>query len=103
MGASLQPISGPTFNIKGSAAGGGLAQCIPLPLLSLGLTGDINAITNAHNLAMVAVTSRMQHEDNYSDERLAKIGLRRLDVDPARVQVRWAVHFSAPAVSQPSR
>ena len=54
MGAIRQPSSGPTFNIKGSAAGGGLAQCIPLTDFSLGLTGDIDAITNAHNLAMVA-------------------------------------------------
>jgi formate--tetrahydrofolate ligase len=98
VGAIRQPSSGPTFNIKGSAAGGGLAQCIPLTDLSLGLTGDINAITNAHNLAMVALTSRMQHEDNYSDERLAKIGLRRLDVDPARVQMRWAIDFCAQAL-----
>ena len=37
----------------------------------LGLTGDIDSITNAHNLAMVALTSRMQHERNYDDARLA--------------------------------
>jgi formyltetrahydrofolate synthetase len=98
VGTIRQPSSGPTFNIKGSAAGGGLAQCIPLTDLSLGLTGDINAITNAHNLAMVAVTSRMQHEANYSDERLAKIGLKRLDIDPARVQMRWAIDFCAQAL-----
>ena len=52
------------MNVKGSAAGGGLSQCIPLTPFSLGLTGDINAIMNAHNLAMVAVTSRIQHEFN---------------------------------------
>ena len=45
------------MNIKGSAAGGGLAQCIPLTPFSLGLTGDINAIMNAHNLAMVALNN----------------------------------------------
>jgi len=98
VGTIRQPSSGPTFNIKGSAAGGGLAQCIPLTDLSLGLTGDINAITNAHNLAMVALTSRMQHESNYSDERLAKIGLRRLDIDPAQVQMRWVIDFCAQAL-----
>ena len=59
-GAIRQPSGGPTFNIKGSAAGGGLAQCIPLTPFSLGLTGDIDRITNAHNLSMVALTSRMQ-------------------------------------------
>jgi len=98
VGAIRQPSSGPTFNIKGSAAGGGLAQCIPLTDLSLGLTGDINAITNAHNLAMVALTSRMQHEANYDDERLAKIGLKRLDVDPNRVEMRWVIDFCAQAL-----
>jgi formate--tetrahydrofolate ligase len=97
-GTIRQPSSGPTFNIKGSAAGGGLAQCIPLTDLSLGLTGDINAVTNAHNLAMVAVTSRMQHEANYSDERLAKIGLKRLDIDPNRVEMKWAMDFCAQAL-----
>jgi formyltetrahydrofolate synthetase len=95
VGTIRQPSSGPTFNIKGSAAGGGLAQCIPLTDLSLGLTGDINAITNAHNLAMVALTSRMQHEANYDDERLAKIGLKRLDIDPKQVPMKWAVDFCA--------
>ena len=45
MGAIRQPSGGPTFNIKGSAAGGGLAQCIPLTPFSLGLTGDIDKVT----------------------------------------------------------
>lgn len=93
--AIRQPSSGPTFNIKGSAAGGGLAQCIPLPPLSIRLTGDIDSITNAHNLAMTSLTARMQHERNYSDERLAKSGLRRLDIDPDRVSLRWAIDFCA--------
>jgi len=95
VGAIRQPSSGPTFNIKGSAAGGGLAQCIPLAPFSLGLTGDFDAITNAHNLAMVALTARMQHENNYDDERLKKIGIKRLDVDPDRVQLKWAMDFCA--------
>ena len=60
------------MNIKGSAGGGGNAQVIPLTEFSLGLTGDISAITSAHNLAMVALTARMQHERNYSDGELAK-------------------------------
>jgi len=95
VGAIRQPSSGPTFNIKGSAAGGGLAQCIPLAPFSLGLTGDFDAITNAHNLAMVALTARMQHERNYDDERLKKIGIPRLDIDPERVQIKWAMDFCA--------
>ncbi len=95
VGAIRQPSGGPTFNIKGSAAGGGLAQCIPLTPVSIGLTGDIDCVTNAHNLAMVALTSRLQHENNYDDERLAKIGLKRLDIDPARVQMKWVMDFCA--------
>lgn len=97
-GAIRQPSGGPTFNIKGSAAGGGLAQCIPLAPLSIRLTGDIDSITNAHNLAMVALTSRMQHERNYDDERLAKIGLKRLDIDPQRIEIKWAMDFCAQAL-----
>lgn len=95
VGTIRQPSGGPTFNIKGSAAGGGLAQCIPLSEFSMGLTGDIDAITNAHNLAMVALTARMQHENNYDDVRLKKIGLKRLDIDPERVVIKWAIDFCA--------
>jgi len=94
-GAIRQPSGGPTFNIKGSAAGGGLAQCIPLTPFSIRLTGDIDCVTNAHNLAMVALTSRLQHERNYDDARLAKSGLKRLDIDPQRVQMLWAMDFCA--------
>ncbi|MDD5705737.1 MAG: formate--tetrahydrofolate ligase [Kiritimatiellae bacterium] len=99
-GAIRQPSGGPTFNIKGSAAGGGLAQCLPLAPLSLGLTGDIDCVTNANNLAMVALTARMQHERNYDDARLARASLARLDIDPARVQMRWAMDFCAQALRE---
>lgn len=94
-GAIRQPSGGPTFNIKGSAAGGGISQCIPMAPFSIRMTGDIDAITNAHNLAMVALTSRMQHEHNYDDARLARTGIRRLNVDPARVSVKWCMDFCA--------
>jgi formate--tetrahydrofolate ligase len=97
-GAIRQPSAGPTFNVKGTAAGGGLAQCIPLTPLSIRFTGDIDCITNAHNLAMVALTSRMQHERNYDDARLAKSSLKRLDIDPERIQMRWAMDFCAQAL-----
>jgi formate--tetrahydrofolate ligase len=93
-----QPSGGPTMNIKGSAAGGGLAQCIPLTEFSLGLTGDINAVMNSHNLAMVALTARMQHERNYSDARLEKIGLKRLDIDPTNVEMGWVMDYCAQAL-----
>jgi len=99
VGAIRQPSGGPTFNIKGSAAGGGLAQCIPLTPFSIRLTGDIDSITNAHNLAMVALTSRMQHERNYDDARLAKSDItRRLDIDPKSVQMKWVMDFCAQAL-----
>ncbi len=96
--AIRQPSGGPTMNVKGSAAGGGLAQCIPLTEFSLGLTGDINAVMNAHNLAMVALTSRIQHEFNYSDAYLEKIGLKRLDIDPNNVEMKWIMDFCAQAL-----
>ena len=95
IGCIRQPSGGPTFNIKGSAAGGGLAQAVPLTALSLGLTGDIDAVTNANNLAMVALNSRMQHERNHDDAWLAERGLKRLDVAPERIQFRWAMDFCA--------
>ncbi|MBU1205758.1 MAG: formate--tetrahydrofolate ligase [Proteobacteria bacterium] len=94
-GCIRQPSGGPTMNIKGSAAGGGNAQAIPLTEFSMGLTGDINAIMNAHNLAMVALNARMQHEANYTDEQLAKRGLKRLDVDPKNVEMGWIIDFCA--------
>ena len=95
IGCLRQPSGGPTFNIKGSAAGGGLAQVIPLTSLSLGLTGDNDAVTNANNLAMVALNARMQHERNHDDEWLAARGLKRLDIDPERIQLKWAIDFCA--------
>ncbi|XUX01295.1 MAG: formate--tetrahydrofolate ligase [Dehalogenimonas sp.] len=94
-GAIRQPSGGPTFNIKGSAAGGGLSQCIPLTPFSLGLTGDIDSVTNAHNLAMVALTARLQHEAINNDEFLAKRNLRRLNIDPTNVPMRWVIDFCA--------
>jgi formate--tetrahydrofolate ligase len=94
-GCIRQPSGGPTMNIKGSAAGGGNAQAIPLTEFSMGLTGDINDIMNAHNLAMVALNARMQHEANYTDEQLAKRGLKRLDVDPKNVEMGWIMDFCA--------
>ncbi|MEW6418998.1 MAG: formate--tetrahydrofolate ligase [Nitrospirota bacterium] len=93
-----QPSGGPTMNIKGSAAGGGLSQCIPLTEFSLGLTGDINAVMNAHNLAMVALTARMQHEFNYNDEQLMKRNLKRLNIDPKNVEMGWIIDFCAQAL-----
>ncbi len=95
-GCLRQPSGGPTMNIKGTAAGGGNALLIPMTEFSMGLTGDINDIMNAHNLAMVALTARMQHERNYNDEQLQRLtGMRRLDIDPTRVEMGWIIDFCA--------
>jgi len=95
-GCIRQPSGGPTMNIKGTAAGGGNALLIPMTEFSMGLTGDINDIMNAHNLAMVALTARMQHERNYDDDELAKRSrMRRLDIDPTRVEMGWIMDFCA--------
>jgi methylenetetrahydrofolate dehydrogenase (NADP+)/methenyltetrahydrofolate cyclohydrolase/formyltetrahydrofolate synthetase len=98
-GCLRQPSGGPTMNIKGTAAGGGNALLIPMTEFSMGLTGDINDIMNAHNLAMVALTARMQQERNYSDEQLARLSkMRRLDIDPCRVEMGWVIDFCAQAL-----
>ncbi len=97
--AIRQPSGGPTMGVKGSAAGGGLSQCIPLTPYSLGFTGDINAVMNAHNLAMTALTARMQHERNYDDEKLVRLsGMERLRVDPTRVTMGWVMDFCCQAL-----
>ena len=97
-GCLRQPSGGPTMNVKGTAAGGGNALLIPMTEFSLGLTGDINDITNAHNLGMVALNARMQHERNYDDERLKAIGIRRLDIDPERIQWNFVMDFCCQAL-----
>ncbi len=95
-GCLRQPSGGPTMNIKGTAAGGGNALLIPMTEFSMGLTGDINDIMNAHNLAMVALNARMQHERNYTDEQLQRLSqMRRLDVDPTRIEMNWVIDFCA--------
>ena len=97
--AIRQPSGGPTMGIKGSAAGGGRSQCIPLTQYSLGFTGDINAVMNAHNLAMVALTSRMQHERNYDDEEfLRRAGTPKLNIDPTRVNMGFVLDFCCQAL-----
>jgi len=65
-----QPSQGPTFGIKGGAAGGGYSQVIPMEDFNLHLTGDIHAITAANNLLAAAIDTRMFHESQQSDEAL---------------------------------
>ena len=77
-----QPSMGPTFGIKGGAAGGGYSQVVPMEDFNLHMTGDIHAITAAHNLVSAAIDARWFHESRMSDERWAKLGLSRLNIDP---------------------
>jgi formyltetrahydrofolate synthetase len=65
-----QPSQGPTFGIKGGAAGGGYSQVIPMEDFNLHLTGDIHAITAANNLLAAAIDVRVFHEGNQTDEKL---------------------------------
>jgi formyltetrahydrofolate synthetase len=68
--AIRQPSQGPTFGIKGGAAGGGYSQVVPMENFNLHLTGDIHAITAANNLIAAAIETRMFHESYQSDEAL---------------------------------
>src|SRR5579862_3709402 len=79
-----QPSQGPTFGIKGGAAGGGYSQIFPMEEFNLHLTGDIHAITAANNLLAAGIDTRMFHETTQTDEQLferlcppAKDGSRR--------------------------
>ena len=65
-----QPSQGPTFGIKGGAAGGGYSQVVPMEEFNLHLTGDIHAVTAANNLLAAAIDTRMFHEEEQSDEAL---------------------------------
>ena len=67
-----QPSQGPTFGIKGGAAGGGYSQVIPMDEFNLHLTGDIHAITAANNLLAAAIETRMFHENTQKDAALYK-------------------------------
>lgn len=67
-----QPSQGPTFGIKGGAAGGGYSQVIPMDEFNLHLTGDIHAITAANNLLAAAIETRMFHESTQKDGPLYK-------------------------------
>src|ERR1700678_4282873 len=65
-----QPSQGPTFGIKGGAAGGGYSQIIPMEEVNLHLTGDIHAITAANNLLAAAIDTRVLHETTTRDDQV---------------------------------
>ncbi len=83
--AIRQPSMGPTFGIKGGAAGGGYSQIIPMEDFNLHLTGDIHAVSVAHNLCAAAIDARIYHESRWSDAFFERQGLRKLHIDPYSV------------------
>src|SRR5512134_1593278 len=109
-----QPSQGPTFGIKGGAAGGGYSQIIPMEDFNLHLTGDIHAITAAHNLCSAALDARMMHEANTPEDekmfnalcppdkkgqrkfspsmlrRLKKLGIKKTDPNELTLEERAA-------------
>ncbi|MBN2625015.1 MAG: formate--tetrahydrofolate ligase [Spirochaetales bacterium] len=89
-----QPSMGPTFGIKGGAAGGGYSQIVPMEDFNLHLTGDIHAVGAAHNLGAAAVDSRIYHEGRWGDKFLASQGITRLNPDPTRVLWRRVVDIN---------
>ncbi|HOZ72145.1 MAG TPA: formate--tetrahydrofolate ligase [Spirochaetales bacterium] len=92
--AIRQPSMGPTFGIKGGAAGGGYSQIVPMEDFNLHLTGDIHAVAAAHNLCATALDARMYHEGRWSDAFFEKQGMTKLDFDPYQVLWRRVVDMN---------
>ncbi|MCL6430685.1 MAG: formate--tetrahydrofolate ligase, partial [Anaerolineae bacterium] len=94
-----QPSMGPTFGIKGGAAGGGYAQVVPMEDFNLHLTGDIHAVGAAHNLLAAAIDSRILHESEASDEEFEKrAGSKKLNIDPYSIMWNRVVDISDSAL-----
>lgn len=86
MACIRQPSMGPVFGVKGGAAGGGYSQVAPMEELNLHLTGDIHAVTAAHNLAAAAIDARIYHEQRLGYEDFEqRSGLKALKIDPRNV------------------
>jgi len=80
-----QPSQGPTFGIKGGAAGGGYSQIVPMEDFNLHLTGDIHAVSAANNLLAAAIDARMMHERNYGERFKSVTGLDPVNINPYSV------------------
>lgn len=90
-----QPSMGPVFGIKGGAAGGGHSQVVPMEDFNLHLTGDIHAISAAHNLGAAALDSRMYHEERSGYGAFEKrSGLAALRIDPEAIAWRRVVDMN---------
>jgi formyltetrahydrofolate synthetase len=95
-----QPSMGPTFGIKGGAAGGGYSQIVPMEDFNLHLTGDNHAVGVAHNLMASALDARMLHEGRLGDRSLAASGLRRLSINPDSIQINRVVDLEDASLRQ---
>ncbi len=93
-----QPSMGPTFGIKGGAAGGGYSQVIPMEEFNLHLTGDIHAVSITNNLLAAAIDARVKHEAHTTDAEWAKTGLPRLNIDPETITWRRVVDVNDAAL-----
>ncbi|NOH99170.1 formate--tetrahydrofolate ligase [Vibrio sp. 99-70-13A1] len=81
-----QPSMGPVFGVKGGAAGGGYSQVAPMEELNLHLTGDIHAVTAAHNLASAAIDARIYHEQRQGSEAFeSRSGLKALNINSNKI------------------
>ncbi|HRZ66165.1 MAG TPA: formate--tetrahydrofolate ligase, partial [Spirochaetia bacterium] len=92
--AIRQPSMGPTFGIKGGAAGGGYSQIVPMADFNLHLTGDIHAVSAAHNLCATALDARIYHEGRWSEAHFEKLGMRKLNLDPYETWWRRAMDMN---------
>jgi len=94
-----QPSMGPTFGIKGGAAGGGYSQVIPMEEFNLHLTGDIHAVSIANNLLAAAIDARLRHEGHMSDEEWQTLTRQgKLHIDPETITWRRVVDVNDAAL-----
>lgn len=89
-----QPSQGPTFSIKGGAAGGGYSQVVPMEDFNLHLTGDIHAVAAANNLLAAAIDARLLHERNYGARFKEVTGLDPLNIDPYTITWKRVVDIN---------
>lgn len=89
-----QPSQGPTFGIKGGAAGGGYSQVVPMEDFNLHLTGDIHAVGAAHNLIAAAIDARWYHESRLQGDKWDRHNLPRLNIDPYAIPWRRVVDIN---------
>ncbi|MCL1057172.1 formate--tetrahydrofolate ligase [Shewanella gelidimarina] len=100
-GCIRQPSMGPVFGIKGGAAGGGYAQVVPMEELNLHLTGDIHAVSSAHNLAAAAIDARLFHETRLGAEAFSnESGLTALNIDVENILWRRVVDHNERSLRQ---